>query len=106
VGSAVINEIAEGQLLRLTVRTLTADLAAVVPTSLRYRIDDLVQGCAVLDWTAVTPALPANILVTAAQNTARSNYLRERRQVIVEASDSDGPIREVYEYDLLNLPVV
>lgn len=106
VGTAVINQIAEGQLLRLTIRALDADLAAVIPTAIRYRIDDLDQGTAVLGWTSVTPvSSPQSILITAAQNAIRCNLARERRQVVIEASDSDGAIREVYEYDIINLPV-
>ena len=56
----------------------------VVPTTLRYRIDDLDTGCNVLDWTTVTPASTATITITAAQNTI-SNCRNARRQIVVEA---------------------
>lgn len=103
VGQSVTREIIEGQVLKLTVRALDADLAAATPSSARYRIDNLSGGNAALEWTNLTPSTSMSILVTAAQNARSSCYSRERRQIVIEASDSDGPIRETVEYDLVDL---
>lgn len=93
----------EGEALKVTVRPLTADLAATTPTTMRYRIDDAVQGVAVLDWTTLTPATSVSFIVTSARNAMRNGCGKERRQIIVEAVDSDGPIRKVIDYDIVDL---
>lgn len=103
IGQAVNREIIEGQLLKLTVKALDADLAAATPSSARYRIDNLSTGTSTLGWTTLSPSTSMSILVTAAQNARSSCYSRERRQIVIEASDSDGPIRESVDYDLLDL---
>lgn len=95
--------ILEGEAFQVTARALTADLAASTPTSARYRIDDLNRGDAVLDWTSLTPATSMSFIVTTDQNAIRNGLSRERRQIIVEVSDSDGPIRRTLEYDIQDL---
>jgi len=100
---ALTRRIAEGDALRLTLRVLSPDLALIAPTTLRYRIDDLNQGSAVLEWTTLTPTATTNVIVTSAQNAMRSGLSVERRQIVFEASDSDGPQRKTYEYDISNL---
>ncbi len=96
-------EVPEGSSLRVTVRPLNTDLAAVTPTTMRYRIADLIQGAAVLDWTSLTPGTAVNVTVTAAQNALRNGLCRERRQLIVEASDADGTLRNTLDYDVMDI---
>ena len=103
VGQALTPRINEGEAFRLTVRPLSADLAATTPTTMRYRIDDLDQGTAVLDWTSLTPATSVNIIITSAQNAMRNGLCVERRQVVVEAVDSDGPMRRTFDYEIADL---
>lgn len=93
----------EGEALKVTVRPLSADLAATTPSSMRYRIDDAVQGNAVLDWATLSPGTSVSIIVTSAQNAMRNGCLKERRQIVLEASDSDGPIRRVIDYDVVDI---
>lgn len=96
-------QVIEGQVMRLAVRALSTDLAATIPQSARYRIDSLDTGTAVAEWTSLDPSTSMGILVSSAQNARRTCYSRERRQILVEASDSDGPIRRAVEYDLVDL---
>jgi len=103
IGEALTPRIREGEAFRVTVRALTADLAAATPSEMRYRIDDLDQGNAVLDWTTLSPATSVNVIITAAQNAMRNNLCAERRQLVFEASDSDGPIRKTLDYDIADL---
>lgn len=103
VGEALTPRIREGEAFRVTIRALTADLAASTPTAMRYRIDDLNQGNAVLDWTTLTPATSVNVVITAAQNALRNGCGTERRQLVFEATDSDGPIRKTLDYDIADL---
>lgn len=103
VGDAVLTQINEGSLLKIKVRPLDADLAAATPSSVRYRIDGI-NGQAIVGWTSVSPSTLMEILVTAAQNTLSSTcYSRDHRQVLIEASDSDGAIRETVDYDVVAL---
>jgi hypothetical protein len=103
VGQALTPRINEGEAIRLTVRPLSADLAATTPTTMRYRIDDLNQGTAVLDWTSLVTGTSVNIVLTSAQNALRNCLSIERRQVVVEATDSDGPMRRTWEYEIADL---
>lgn len=103
IGPAILSPmptILEGEAFKVMLRALTADLALTTPNSARYRIDDLIQSNAVLDWTPLTPSTVMSILVTSAQNVLRNGLWRERRQLVVEASDTDGPLRRVVDYDI------
>lgn len=103
LGILPVVRINEGEAFRVTLRPLSADLAATTPTTMRYRIDDLVQGNAVLDWTSLTPATSVNVVITGTQNAIRNALCTERRQIVFEATDSDGSLRRTFEYDLVNL---
>jgi hypothetical protein len=59
----------------------------VVPTTLRYRIDDPEYGNEILAWTTVTPASSATITVTGTQNAITGCAARERRRLTVQADD-------------------
>lgn len=103
LGQSPVLRVNEGEAFRVTLRPLTADLVASTPSTMRYRIDDQVQGNAVLGWTTLTPSTSVNVVVTSAQNAMRNGLCVERRQIVFEASDSDGPIRRTLEYDLQDL---
>lgn len=98
VGEALTPRIREGEAFRVTIRALTADLAASTPTTMRYKLIDSEQGANILDWTSLSPATSVNVIVTAAQNAMRNGLPSERRQFVAEASDSDGPIRRIIDY--------
>lgn len=93
----------EGEAFRVTLRPLSADLAATTPTTMRYRLDDLNQGTAILDWTTLTPATSVNVVISSAQNAIRNGMCVERRQLVFEASDADGPIRRTLDYDIADI---
>lgn len=60
--------------------------ALVVPTSIRYRIDDLNTGVAVLDWTSVSAASAITLTITSTQNALRDQCAaREVRELTVAA---------------------
>jgi hypothetical protein len=103
VGEAVIPRIVEGSALRITLRPLSADLAATIPTSMRWRLDDLSQGTAIVDWTSLTPATSVNVVISSSQNAIRNGMCVERRQFVAEAADADGPIRKTIEFDIENI---
>jgi hypothetical protein len=103
VGEALTPRIREGEAFRVTVRALTADLAATTPTTMRYRIQDLNQDGEVLAWTSMTPGTAVNVIITGAQNAMRNGLPVERRQLVFEATDSDGAIRKALDYDIADL---
>jgi hypothetical protein len=58
----------------------------VTPTNIRYRIDDLTTGSAVVDWTSVSADDEIEITVTPTQNAMQDEcHDREVRQVVVAA---------------------
>ena len=60
--------------------TLTA------PTTIRYRIDNLSSGANILDWTTVSAASSASIVVTGAQNATQDQGLvSELHEMTVQA---------------------
>lgn len=66
-----------------------ATAAAVTPTNVKYRIDNLTTGEVVLDWTSVTAASDVSITITPTQNALSSQCnTTELRQVSV-AADKD-----------------
>jgi hypothetical protein len=103
IGSGPVPRITEGSAFRVTLRPMSEDLAAIIPTSMRYRIDDVNQGSTILDWTSLTPATSVNVVITGAQNAIRNNLCTERRQIVFEASDSDGAIRRTFDYDITDI---
>lgn len=59
--------------------------ALVVPTNIRYRIDDLTTGAAVLDWTAVSADDEITITITATQNALQWQGRDSVRELTVAA---------------------
>lgn len=71
--------------------------ASVVPTTVRYRIDDVFTGDSLRDWTSLTPAESINIPITPDDNQIVSSTRRsERRQLTIETNtDLDTQTREL-----------
>ncbi len=61
--------------------------ALTVPTNIRYRIDDLTSGVAVLDWTSVSADDEITLTVTAVQNALRCQGAREELRQLTVAAD-------------------
>lgn len=71
--------------------------AALVPTVLQYRIDDVCSGAVILSWTTVTPAPSLQVIVTAAQNALITNSRGwETHQVTFQVTDGLGDIAEPF----------
>lgn len=63
-----------------------ATAAAVTPTNVKYRIDNLTTGTVVLDWTTATAASDVSITITPTQNALQDqSNLTETRQLSVAA---------------------
>ena len=101
--SLPIPEVPEGTTLRVIVRPLNSDLAAATPSTMRFKAQDLIQGATVVDWTSLTPSTAVNVTVTAAQNALRNGLCRERRSLVIEATDSDSTIRKVFDFDVVDI---
>ena len=59
----------------------------VIPTTLRYRLDDPEYGTEIAGWTTVTPASSTTITVTGTQNAISGCAAREKRRLTVQADD-------------------
>jgi hypothetical protein len=77
---------------------------AFVPTSLRYKIDDVTNGVAVLAYTDISGPTPVTrVPISAAQNAMTSGpHLRETRRITFEVIAPGGDMQHPYaEYDLV-----
>jgi hypothetical protein len=61
--------------------------ALVVPTNIRYRIDDLTSGVTILDWTSVSADDEITLTITATQNALQDQCKREEVREVVLAAD-------------------
>lgn len=99
----------EGSSVVITARFRNqASNADVTPTNVSYRLDEPVTRCIIQDWTALTPGTSVPITLTSDNNRVRNCLVpTERRQLIV-AADMGLPTeyREIYQYDIRNLPGV
>lgn len=103
IGVAMAPRINEGEAFRVTLRTLNADLAATTPTTLRWYLRDMDRMAAILDWQDLTPATAVNLIIVGSRNLIRNGLARERRQLVFEATDADGPIRKTIDYEIMSL---
>ena len=79
----------EGTNFTATVRFRTrATGAESIPTTIKYRIDNLTSSTAIREWTTVAAAAEVTILVTATDNAIQGHSNRmERKQILVMADD-------------------
>lgn len=75
----------EGSSFTVTVNNRQrSDASAATPTSLKYRIDCKTTGREVLDWTTVSAASSASIVITGAQNAILNDLNdQERKQITI-----------------------
>ncbi len=98
------NEIVEGSIRYVTVEFFDRTDAPATPSALRYRVDCLTNQREVVGWTDLVAAQTATFIVTADQNRILNDQnLAEDRQIVVEATGSDGPIRVDATYRIRNL---
>ncbi len=78
-----------------------------VPTTLQYRIDDVVSGTNIVPWTSLVPASSNQVTVTAAQNYMVSlTRQSEQHQVLFEITDFYGNVSYAdVVYDLVRTGV-
>lgn len=98
-------EIYEGSDFQLTLTHMDVDGAPVTPTSLRWRIDDIMRRIEVSDWQEVDIGSPAtqNVIVVPAELntlTFRGDSLRE---VVVEAEINGLVAVDRYVYRIVEL---
>lgn len=104
VGQALTPRVNEGEAFRVTMRVLNADLGAATPTTMRWYLRDLDRGGeAIIGWQDLTPATSVNVTIAGSRNLIRNTLSRERRQLVFEATDSDGPIRKTLDYEIQSL---
>lgn len=79
--------------------------AAVTPTNVYYRIDNLSTGENIADWTSVTAASNVSISVTSTHNALRSQSNSfERLQLSVDADHGlSTQVRESVLYEVENV---
>lgn len=64
-----------------------SDASLQVPTNIRYRIDDLTTGVAVLDWTSVSADDEITLTITPTQNAMQDQCNRKEVREVVVAAD-------------------
>lgn len=84
---------------------LRSTAAAVTPTTVHYRVDDLTTGLQLQDWTSVSTASNVSIAITATFNAIQDDSShRERKQLTVKADDGlDTQHIETIEWQIVNL---
>lgn len=103
IGQALTPQLNAGCALKVTARVFSEDMGQITPSSIRYRVDDVLSGQAMTSWTTLTPANPTTFVINATTNAIRNpGHDFERRQIMVEASDADGPFRSTFDYLLFN----
>lgn len=77
--------------------------AALIPSALQYRIDDVVSGAEILGWTTLESAATVQVIVTSAQNALITNSREwETHQVTFQVTDGLGDIAEPFTlFDIL-----
>jgi hypothetical protein len=103
IGMSPVPRIDEGAAFRVTLRALNADLAAATPATMRWHLRDMDTLSTILGWQDLTPATSVNFVVVGSRNLIRNGLKSERRQLVFEATDSDGAIRRTCDYEIQSL---
>jgi len=84
---------------------LRSTAAAVTPTTVHYRVDDLTTGKELIDWTSVTPASNVTIAITSTFNDIQDDTShRETKQLTIRADGgTDTEHLETIEWMVTNL---
>jgi len=101
----VVATVPEKTTAYLTVSFFDKAGAPAVPSSVTYRIDDLITNTQILADTALTPAASIEITLTPAQNAILNDAnANEPKRVTVKASygATDG-LNDEYTYNVKNL---
>jgi hypothetical protein len=77
----------------------------VTPTNIRYRIDDLTNCRAILDWTTVSPDDEITLTITPTQNELLCQGNREEKRQVTVAADYglSGQYMDSVCFDVENL---
>lgn len=97
----VVNEGSE-----LTITGVPVDASNTITTAgaVRYKVDCLTTGIAIIGWTDLTPA--ASILLTipgSANAIQRTSNYRERRQLLIESTTGTSVSRSTVEWEVRNI---
>lgn len=81
--------------------------ANVIPTNVKYRIDNLSSGAEILDWTTATPGTTVAIVTTPDQNECKVSEEWQRNMLTVAADYGlSTQFNEHFEYHVRNLGLV
>lgn len=98
-------QISEGTTATLSMAFFDPDGDAVVPATLRYRIDCVQNRQQIRDWTSLTPAAQVDVELTEDDNDNVTSRASEIHEVTVEATyGASGQITSCYRYTVKNLP--
>ena len=88
-----------------TVRPMDENGSPFIPTTMRYRVDDLASSTQIIGWTAATPSVEVTIVVPASAHTMIDPDKPEEVRVLTVQSDydTDDQHSEEKRYDLVNL---
>ena len=77
---------------------------ATAPSTIRYRVDDVVSEDNVVDWTTVTATATASISIAASLNVMEDEDHRRERKIITVEADNGGAtaFNASAYYDVLN----
>lgn len=92
----------------LTVTPKDKNGEAQAPTTLMYRIDDVLSGTEILTDTSVAPGSTVEITLTPAQNRILSaaNSVERRRVTVTATYSASDQVCSEYVYEVVNLAAV
>jgi hypothetical protein len=100
-----LDRVNEGSFYVVTATFLDSSNAAIVPDSVRYKIDCETSGKAIRGWTSVTPAATVTITATASENAIVNGGNRSETKVMTIQADqgADRQYTSNRKWSVLNL---
>lgn len=100
------DRISEGSGITVTARFLDAG-AAVTPTNVKYRLDNLETGEELAGWTSATPGTTAAIAIAGSLTDCKTRLPIEQHQLTVAADYGlSTQYQEAFTYEVRNLGLV
>ena len=102
------NSVNELSVLTMTIIPLDESGSAFVPTTARYRVDDVLSSTAMVAWTSVTPSKSMTVQIPASANTIiDANQETELKMFTFSTDDGTAAEHnEQIEYQVKNLKFV
>ncbi len=101
----LVAKVNEGSRLPLEIELRDYTNAAVVPTTLRYRIDCDTTGKALVAWTTLSPASSISLTVPASANAIQNRCNPTEIKVITFEADAgtDNAFTSEHKWQVINL---